>query len=339
MRLDVLGALALLALAACDRESSATPTAFRNLKVTREIAAPDGGYDYASVDAAAGHVFVGRDDGVLRLDIASGKTMMILRRDGVAAVLLIPDSPLMMTTNSGSNTATLFNRVTSKVVSDIATGQEPDGAAYDTTSGLAFVMNVEDKTVTFIDVAKAEAVGMVAVNGVPEGAVAGPGGKLYVNIEDTNAIAVIDIATRTVVRTLPIKGCVEPTGIAYDPATKLLISACHNALTAFIDAATGAARGAIVSGHGADGSIFDDTHRIGYVPAIDGTLTIYTLDKQGRARVLQTLATREGARTAAVRFDNGVVYLPAAIVERDAEGKYVGATRNFAVIEASPQSH
>ena len=51
------------------------------------------------------------------------------------------------------------------------------------------------------------------------------------NIEDKAEIAVLDIASYKVVQTYKLPGCEEPTGIAYDPTSHTLISACHNEVT------------------------------------------------------------------------------------------------------------
>lgn len=298
---------------------------------------PEGSYDYVSVDADRDMLFIGREYGVMTVDLTTGKQGRLIGRDHVAAVLPIPNTDLMLTTNGGSNTATLLNRVTGAVLADIATGSDPDGAAYDKKSGLAFVMNGESKDVTVIDIAGRAAVATIPVDGVPEAAIADGRGQLFVNIEDRNEIAVIDISGRKVSRRIPISGCEEPTGLALDPVSGVLISACRNGVARFIDAKTGANRGTITIGLGADGSIFDTTRRLGYVSSIDGTLTIYRLGKDGKVEEVSTVKTAEGARTAALHAKNGQLYLPAATVEWDANGNYAGARRNFSIITVGPR--
>ncbi len=110
--------------------------------VVDKFGGPDGGYDYISVDSAKQRVFVGRSDGVMTIDLATRKvTPVFVKADDVAAVLIITGTDLMLSTNGGSNNATLFDRNTGKVKAVIPTGEEPDGALYDERTGLAFVMN------------------------------------------------------------------------------------------------------------------------------------------------------------------------------------------------------
>jgi DNA-binding beta-propeller fold protein YncE len=271
----------------------------------------------------------------MKVDLATGKASTILERKGVAAVLIIPGTRLMLSTNWDSNTATLFNRDTGAVTADIPTGKGPDGAFYDAASGLAFVMNGESGDATVIDIASAKGVATIALAEAPEAGVPDGKGKAYINLEASNEIAVVDIAGRRVITRYNLPGCEEPTGIAFDPATNLLISACHNGVAKLIDAKSGADKGSITIGKGADGSLFDPKTRTGFVPSIDGQLAIYQLDTKGVPHSVQMVTTREGARTAAYDDATHKLYLPAATIERDAKGEYVSATRDFSVLTVS----
>jgi YVTN family beta-propeller protein len=304
----------------------------RPFAIAKTYEAADGSYDYVSVDEDTGRVFVGREYGVMTIDPMTGKTATLLAREGVAAVLPIAGTRLMLSTNGPLDTATLFDRDSGAVTADIATGKDPDGAYYDVASRLAFVMNGDSGDVTVIDVAGAKAIAAVAIGGTPEGATSDGKGRLFVNVEDLNNIAVIDIAARRVSARYALANCEEPTGIAYDKVSDTLIAACRNGVASLVDAATGRSRGTIATGQGADGSLFDPASRTGFVPCIDGTLTIYRLDGRGKATVIQTLKTREGARTAAHDVARGRVYLPFAKVDRDAAGKYLGARTGFGVL-------
>jgi DNA-binding beta-propeller fold protein YncE len=331
-----LTALMLAAgLASCSPKP-ATPagseTAAPVWKVVDNLKAPEGGYDYASIDADARQLFIGREYGVMAVDLTTKAMRTLITRDDVAAVLLIPGTGLMLTTNNGADTATLLDRKTGVALADIKTGKGPDGALYDAGSGLAFVMNGDSEDISLIDIKAAKAVATIKAGGVPEAAASDGKGRVYVNIEDTNEILVIDVAGRKEVARYPLAGCHEPTGITYDAATGLLIPVCHNNTAKLIDAVTGADKGTFAIGAGADGSLFDPKTRIGYVSCIDGTLTIYKLDEKGQVTVLQTVKTADGARTAAYDPVSGQIYLPAATVERDDNGEYLRADKNFSVV-------
>ncbi len=304
-------------------------------RVEGTIADADGKYDYITVDSVAHTAFIGRETGVMTLDLTTGKTGWILKRDTVAAPLILTDTPLMLSTNGGSDNVTLFDRRTGVVKADMSVGKGPDGAIYDPQTARAYVMNSDDRTISVIDVAPAKVVATWPVDGAPEGAALDGKGHLFVNLENKNAIARIDLASGAVTAHYSLSGCEAPTGLTYDGVTGLLIPACHNRIAKLIDAATGVDHGGIAIGAGADGSLFDPVSRIGYIPCIDGTLTIWRLDAQGHAHILQVLKTLDGARTAALDPATGKLYLPSAAVERDAAGDYVTARKNFKIVVVS----
>lgn len=320
--LPVLGGMAV---------SACTPA----YHVARVVPASDGKYDYISLDSAARTVYIGRETGVMTLNLDTLAPGWLIKRDNVAAPLIITGTDLMLTTNGGTDTATLLNRKTGAVLADIAVGKGPDGAIYSPQTGRAYIMNSDDETISVIDISKAAVVATWSAGGTPEAAAVDEKGHLFVNLEDRNSIAKIDITTGKTLATYALADCKEPTGLAYDVVTNRLIPACHNRVARLLDAATGADRGALKIGQGADGSLFDSERRLGFIPCIDGSLTIYHLDANGQVRIISTIKTADGARTAAFDPVTGQVYLPAAIVERDAAGDYVTARKDFKIVVVS----
>ena len=305
--------------------------------VVDRIPGPDGGYDYISVDSANHRVFVARTNGVMTIDLATRRVIpTVVTGEGVAAVAMIAGTDLMLATNGDSETATLFDRNSGAVKALIPTGKEPDAALFDAASGLAFVMNWGSEDVTVINVASATVVATIAVGGKPEAATLDGDGHMFVNILDTAEIVVIDVGERKVVRRYPLPGCKEPTGIAYDPASNLLISACHNGTAKLIDAGTGADRGSVRIGQGADGAIFDARRRLVYISCFDGTIAIFPLEHDGRPGVVTTVNTQQGARTSALDGETGRLYLPTTEYRKDSEGQRHRVPGTFMVLVVAP---
>ncbi|MSQ99121.1 MAG: gluconolactonase [Xanthomonadales bacterium] len=328
--------LVLMAVAAAPFASSAQDISY---SIVDHFPGPDDGYDYISVDSATERVFVARTTGVMTIDLATRKVKPgFVAGQDVSAVAIIPGTDLMLSTNFEGNSATLFNRHTGEVKKNIPTGSGPDAALYDEKSGLAFVMNATSKDVTVIDIAAATAEATVALGGKPEAAAIDGKGRLYINIEDTAEIAVVNVDSRSVVARYKLPDCVEPTGLAYDTESNLLVSACANGKAKLIDAAKGSDRGSVEIGTGADGAIFDATRRLVYIPCFDGTLSIFSLERDGRAGVVTTVKTTAGARTAALDPTNGRIYLPAAAYQKDAEGKRTRVPGTFQVLVVGPSA-
>ena len=69
-----------------------------------------------------------------------------------SAVLVLPGTSEMLSTNWARHTATIFDRSTSEIRATLPTGKGPDGAIYDSGSGLVYVMNSESRDISVIDV-------------------------------------------------------------------------------------------------------------------------------------------------------------------------------------------
>jgi DNA-binding beta-propeller fold protein YncE len=154
-------------------------------------------------------------------------------------------------------------------------------------------------------------VGSVQVGGALEAAAVDGRGRAFVNVENRNEIAVIDLTQRKVVARYPLPGCDGPTGLAYDAADDQLIAACDGA-TVVVAGSTGKVVATLATGGGADGIAFDPRQRLAFVPAGDvGTLSIVKISKGG-GQIVDKVTTEVGARTIALDPRSGRVYIPSA---------------------------
>jgi DNA-binding beta-propeller fold protein YncE len=306
--------------------------------VVRRYVGTDGGYDYASVDPELRRLYVAREYGVMAVDLARGTAIpKLVAGNDVSAVLILPGGKDMLSTNWGGANATLFDRRSGEVKATIATGQGPDGALYDSASRLAFVMNTKSHDVTLIDVGRRAAVGTIALSGQPEAGASDGDGRVFINIEDKAEIAVVDATRRVVTGAHALPGCAEPTGLAYDPLSHLLIAACRNGVLKLIDARSGADKATVAIGKGADGVLFDSRTRRVFVPCRDGTLTVIALALNGTAKVVDVAQTQRGARTIAIDSKNERLFLPAAQYRSDDKGEEKQVPGSFGVLVVEAQ--
>jgi DNA-binding beta-propeller fold protein YncE len=291
---------------------AADPAASTALKTVDRIAIPDGPWDYASVDAKARRLYLGRGNGVMALDLDTGKlTPTLVPGARVHGVVALAGTNRILSTNGESNTATIAEADTGKVVAEIPTGQKPDAAVQDPKTGLVLVMNGKNGDVTVIDPVSAKAVGSIEIGGALEFAAA-DGGHAYVNIEDKNELAILDIASRKVTGRMALTGCEEPSGLALDPASGILLTVCSNNVALAIDSAKSTVIATLPIGKHPDAAIFDAARHLFLVPCGgDGTLTLisangHTLTAAG------SVPTERGARTGALDEKTGRIYLPTA---------------------------
>ena len=297
------------------------------LKIVARIAGPDGGWDYASFDPARRRVYVAHGAQVMMINADTGAvTGNFAPGARLHAVVPIPGSNLLVTTNGADNTARIFNTADGKLIASVATAKDPDAAIYDPSSGLVLVMGADSGEITMVDPKAAKAVGSITVGGALEFAALDGKGRLYVNQEDRNMIAVVNLAARKVIGAYALPGCKAPTGLAYVDGDRL-ISACANGVAAVVNATTGASVATLHVGVGPDAVLYDKARKLAYIPSgRAGTLSVIALSGPADGTVVATVTTQVGARTGAVDLKTGRIYLPTAAYAPLSPGQKPGPT-------------
>ncbi len=291
---------------------AAAETAGAPMKIVQRISGPDGGWDYASFDPVHRRVYVSHA-GVMVIDVDTGKVNphFVDAKRGHAALPINGGSELL-TTDSGDNTAKIFDAATGKLEATIATSDDADGASYDPASKHVYVIDGDSGDITVIDPVAKKAVTTIKVGaplefGSPDGK-----GRLYVNGEKNNEVVVIDTKTNTVLNHWPLDGCQRPTGLAY-VAPGLTISACGNGVADVLDATTGKLVASLKIGPRPDAVIYDRARNVAYIPSGgDGTLAILSIKDRTSVSVTGTVSTQAGARTGTLDPKTGRLYLPTA---------------------------
>lgn len=310
------GALSALALAAAAGPASAqapAATGASGLKVVGHIAGPDGGWDYASFDAARRRLYVAHGASVLAIDVDSGAVNAAFAPGArLHAVVPVPGSDRVVTTNSGDSSAKVIGARDGALIASIPTPSDPDGAIYDPVSGKVIVIGGDSGTVTLVDPVSAKAVGTITIGGALEFAAADHHGRLFVNVEDRGEIAVVDLDGRRLINVYPMAGCRSPTGLALVEGNRL-ISACANGMAKIIDADTGQTIATLAIGARPDAVLYDPDRAVAYIPSgLTGTLAVIALKGDRANTVIDNVPTQVGARTGAVDPKTGRIYLPAA---------------------------
>jgi DNA-binding beta-propeller fold protein YncE len=274
----------------------------------------EGGWDYVTVDAAARRVYVAHATRVVVLDADSGKGVgEIAGTEGVHGVALAPDLKKGFTSNGRAGTVSVFDPASFAVTATIkATGENPDAILYEPVSKRVFTFNGRGKNATAIDAAAGIVAGTLPLGGKPEFAASDPAGVVYVNIEDTAEVVAFDAASLTPKARWSLKPCEEPTGLALDPKSRRLFAGCGNKLLAVLSVDTGKVLGTVPIGAGCDAVAFEPGTGLVYASAGDGTLTVIRESSPGAWTVVETVQTKQGARTMALDPKTGRIFLPTA---------------------------
>src|SRR5260221_12955200 len=210
--------------------------------VMLKSAQPD--WDYVTLDAPRGRLFIGRrGEGVVVYDIKSKKAIRTIdKSDDANAIALLPEFDRGYSTN-GDGTSTVFQISTLKTLDRIKLGgEDADSAFYDpVTKQVAFTLG-DAKKIVFVDAKTAKLVGELAMESKKLDGTAPDGeGNLLMALRDRNSVAKIDVANRKMTAEWKTEGCEQPTGLAYDKANKRVFIGCRGAkpVLAVMDADSG----------------------------------------------------------------------------------------------------
>ena len=277
----------------------------------------EGGWDYIAVQPNSNKLFVSHGGQVNILDKTTGDSLGVIpNTTGVHGIAFVPSLNKGYTSNGRLNNVTVFDLKTDAILSQIATGENPDAIFYDEFSKKIITCNGRSKDLSIIDPVTEKVVATIAVGGKPETAVSNNAGKVFVNIEDKNEIVVVDITKNTVEKHWSLAPGDAPTGLAYDAKSNLLFAGCSdNKLLIVMSAADGSIVSKIAIGTGCDGVGFDAAQQLIYTSNGEGTLTVVKETAGNKFETVATITTKKSARTIAVDETTHKIYLPAADLE------------------------
>jgi hypothetical protein len=314
MRTIWLGAI-ILSLAV----PAAALAAASDYKIIDRIKVPDGGFDYVTFESATARVYIARTDFTTVIDTKTGKSSQLNSASHGHMVVPVAGTTLGVLPQ-GAGTVLIADTAKDVAVATIPSGMGPDGAVYDPFSKLVFVMNHRGGDATLIDPIGRKAVATIPIGGTLEFAASDGAGKVFVNIEDQHQIAVIDVTMRKVVGRYAMAGCDSPTGLAYVPGSKMLISSC-DAVAKVIQASDGKEVASLTIGKGPDAVICDAMRQIAFIPCSqEGILEVISVRDPAHIAVVQQVATQIGTRTGTLDPQSGRLYLIAAKRDPNATG-------------------
>lgn len=285
---------------------------------TYHIQSP-GGWDYLSVDN--NKIFVSHGTQVNVINEDSGDSVgVIANTNGVHGIAFNDELNRGYTSNGRANNVTVFDLKTLQPVTQITTGENPDAIMFEPHTKTIITCNGRSKNISVIDPKTNAVVATIDVGGKPETAVSDGNGKLFVNIEDKNEIAVVDLKTHAVVNHWSLKDAEGPTGLAYDKSTKRLFAGCDKLLVV-VNADNGAVVDKIKIGDGCDGVAFDNKNKLIFTSNGEGTLSVIKEVDADKYELLGNYTTKRGARTIAIDQAKEEVFLPAADYEAAKQGE------------------
>lgn len=271
-----------------------------------------GRFDYLAVDSAAKRLYLSHGTEVVVIDIATNKVIgRIADTAGVHGIAIAPNGKGFITAGQ-ENKVAVFDLKTLQILMKVDTGANPDAIVYEPKHNEIYSLNHTGKSVTVIDAGSGKVTATIPLSGVAESGAADPGlGRVYVNIEDTGAVDVIDINTHTVVANWKVAPAEEPTGMAIDTTRhRLFIGGGPSQV--MLDGASGKVVASAKICSGTDATFFDASASLSMSSCSDGHISIIKIGPGDTMTAWQTLETKRGAKTMALDPVTHKIYTAAA---------------------------
>jgi DNA-binding beta-propeller fold protein YncE len=264
-----------------------------------QLVGGDGGFDYVTADADGRNLYVARSGpqghiGVFNLDT--------LAQVGDIPATSAHGGAVDTATGHGfatSKPVTMFDSKTFAILKKIDVQGNPDGYLNDPFNHRFYILSHQEPNITVLDDKDGTILGTIDIGGAPEQAVTDGRGKIYVDIEDKAAIAVIDAAAMKMTGKYDVSskggGCA---GLALDAKNNILFAACRdNKNMVILSATDGHILTDLPIGNGCDGAVFNPATMEVFSSQGDGTLTVIKEDSPTSFSVGQTVATPARAKT------------------------------------------
>jgi DNA-binding beta-propeller fold protein YncE len=302
-----------------------------------------GSWDYLTVDPATHRLFVPRSTHTMVIDANSGKTLGDIPGQKIAhGVAIVPEVGRGFITDGGGDGAIIiFDLKTYATLGKIAAQPDADGIIYDPSVGRVLVVSGDNGVLMSfkpdINPTSGKIDPPINLGGKPEFLAADGKGKIYINLEDKNEVAVVDFKSGKVVARWPVAPGGSPVGMSIDTKTRRLFVGCRKPQKLIVMSSdTGKVLSDLPIGAGVDATNFD--HGQAFASCRDGSLLVASETSPGKFEIVQTVKTPQGARTMGIDPTTHTIYLPTAEFETGPSGKPAPKPGTFMIVVVAPHS-
>jgi len=224
--------------------------------------------------------------------------------------------------SDGAGSIVMFDLKTNAVLGTVAAKEDADGIIYDESTGLVLVACGDAGVLVTLradaDPKSAVIDAPIELGGKPEYLAADGSGKVYVNLEDKDQVAVVDLKARKVLAHWPVTPGGSPVGLAIDTVNHRLFIGCRKPQKMLVMSTDD---GKVVADFpisaGVDATRWDGHEA--FASTREGNLTVVD-EKGGKWEIAQTIMTGIGTKTMDIDAAAHKIYLPTAQFEEAKAG-------------------
>jgi DNA-binding beta-propeller fold protein YncE len=261
----------------------------------------EGRFDHLAIDVPRHTLFAAAlgNDSVEVVDVGTLKTAASIRGfDEPQGIAYMPASNTVLVANGGTGVVNAIDAGTRQVRRSVKLSGDADNVRIDPASGLAYV-GYGGGALAVLDQRDAVAAD-VPLDGHPESfqlETAGP--RIFVNVPSAGHIAVVDRVRRTVIAKWPVTAAGANYPMALDESHHRLLVGCRSPARLLVyDTGTGKMTTSVPIAGDTDDLFYDSATRRIYVAGGEGVITVIEQQDADHYRVLNTVPTAAGARTA-----------------------------------------
>ena len=307
----------------------------QTVKLVKELPLPGytGDFDHIAVDRDRGRVLVAAEDHAT-VEVYDLKTLNHLKTisgfGAPHAFLVRPGAKTVIITDSGKQMSTIRNADTLAPEKKIVLTEGADSAKYDNANNVFYVVtggkDVDMKTAN-LDAINPDTGAKIGEITFPDNHVEAfdidpTSNKLYINLTQTNKLAVVDRKAMKVLATWPVPQAKQNAMVALDPQQHRLYVVCRDpGKVVVLDSNDGHLIGTEVAPLRADDVMYDaSSHRL-LVPGGEGWMGIYDTSDPNHLKLIEKVQTAPGAKTGLLLPDQHRLFLAASPGESKALAK------------------
>ena len=281
------------------------------LRLVRTVTLPgySGDFDHFALDRARGRVLLAAEDHATLevFDLRSGDHLRTIGGfDAPHSILVRIGSPTIFVTDSGSSMSKLLdaNDYTKKGTVKLVVGA--DSSIYDAAANILYVVTggkdvqMSTANVEAVNPDNGKVLGKITFNDnhVEALALEKHGNRLFVNLTQTNKLAVVDRQTMKEIAEWPVPPAQQNAMTALDEATHRLYVVCRKpGMVVVLNSDKGNVIGTQPAPLRADDVMFDSSaHRL-YVPGGEGYIGVYDTSDADHLKMIAKVSSAPGAKT------------------------------------------
>ncbi len=271
----------------------------------------EGGFDYVYADSDGRRLYIARSGPTPRVSVFNLDTLEPAGEIANTSAHGAATDAMSHHGFASSKPVAMWDTKTMALIKTINVDGRPDGILNDPYNHHIYVFSHSAPTATVIDANDGSVLGTIDLCGAPEQAASDGKGRLYVDLDDKDSVAVVDAKTMKVTGTYSLNGKGGGNaGLALDVKNHILFVACRNPQTmVMLDANDGKYLADLPIGRGCDGATFNPKTMECFSSQGDGTLTVIKENKPTGFAVEQNVKTMPGAKTLSLDSKTGKILL------------------------------